>query len=273
MPDQFGWIVRTASGQSLPPICREEVLWDGESVSRGEIDMHFPGLYAVGTAPGESAAIQRVIAQPHSGTAQMHIDCGEAGAGTWSTPLTVYPASVRETGVSINDGADYTNSPDVRLFLGWRHLTGKVKISNDGGFAPSRSQTFDLTSSDPMPRRLVNLRNERLPKTVYVRFKPIIGDWETETYTDDIILDTVVPEILSLSISDTGNLAVVHRAVQVRAKDNKSGITSIQVAKNRPNRHTKILKFRKSVPAPRSGRVFVRVRDGAGNWSAWKSEG
>ena len=80
--------------------------------------MSAPGQSAYGTAPGDWAASQRVIAQPHSGTAQLRIDCGEAGTATWSTPLTVCPASVREIGVSINDGADYTSDPDVRLFLG-----------------------------------------------------------------------------------------------------------------------------------------------------------
>jgi hypothetical protein len=175
--------------------------------------------------------------------------------------------------VSINDGADFTNDPEVQLHLGWKVWPlDKVKVSNDGGFAPSKTRVFALTNGDPIPWRLVVLGNERLPKTVYVRFHSPSrgGGWQTETFTDDIVLDTVVPQILSLSFAPPGELTSARRAVRVRAKDNRSGIKSVQLSKGKPRKKAKVLKFRRTLPAPGSGRVFVRVRDGAGNWSKWR---
>lgn len=217
---------------------------------------------------------------PRSGTASLRLDCGSVGSASWSVPVTVLPASPRdrEPGVSINNGDDFTNSPDVKLYLGWEAWDiDKVKVSNDGGFAPSKTRVFDLTSADPIDWRLVVLGNERIPKIVYVRFHHGAGrgGWDVlSSYTDDIVLDTVIPQILAVSLEGpAASLAATPRRVRVRAKDNKSGLASIQVSAGKPKKKSKVVKFRKSVPAPRSGRVFVRVRDGAGNWSKWRSAG
>jgi hypothetical protein len=228
---------------------------------------------AYGKGPADAVAIEEVLSYPHSGTATLKIDCGDYGGVSWTTPYTVLPASPpgREPGVSIDDGADFTNNPEVQLHFGWRGWdVDKVKVSNDGGFAPSRTRVFDLTSGDPLSWRLVVLGNERLPKTVYIRFHRAFGEWDDQTFTDDIVLDTVVPQIFSLSFAPPGDLLAVRRAVRVRAKDNRSGIKAVQVSKGKPRKKTKVQKFRRTLAAPGSGRVFVRVRDGAGNWSKWR---
>jgi hypothetical protein len=105
---------------------------------------------------------------------------------------------------------------------------------------------------------------------VYIRFHRAFGEWDDQTFTDDIVLDTVVPQIFSLSFAPPGDLLAVRRAVRVRAKDNRSGIKAVQVSKGKPRKKTKVQKFRRTLAAPGSGRVFVRVRDGAGNWSKWR---
>jgi hypothetical protein len=285
----FGWSVGSAANdlpQSL--ICGQTVDLDGVRISSTEpVDMSYSGIpptplspyigrnLANGQGRLDAMAVDRALSSPRSGIASFKIDCGEVGSASWTTPYTVLPASPpgREPGVSINDGADFTNDPDVRLFLAWRAWGwDKVKVSNDGGFAPSKTRVFELTSGDPIPWRLVVLGNERLPKTVYVRLHSPSqgGGWQTETFTDDIVLDTVVPQILALSFAPPGDLLAARRAVRVRAKDNRSGIKAVQVSKGKPRKKTKVQKFRRTLAAPGSGRVFVRVRDGAGNWSKWR---
>jgi hypothetical protein len=192
--------------------------------------------------------------------------------------ITPSPPPGRDPGVSIEDGADYTNSSRVNLYLGWEkgQAFDKVKVSNDGGFAPSKTKEFDLTSSGPISWQLVDLGKERLPKTVYLKFRVASAPqyWYPQVYTDDIILDTVKPQVLSASMSGSGAATLAGpRMVRVKARDNRSGLASVQVSAGKPNKKAKVRKFRKSVPAPKSSRVFVRVRDGAGNWSKWKVAG
>ncbi|MEI2621389.1 MAG: hypothetical protein V9G09_11685 [Candidatus Nanopelagicales bacterium] len=227
----------------------------------------------------DPAALREALDTPtRSGTASFSVDCGADGSSSWTRGLSIVPAPPpgRDPGLSIENGAEFTNSTKVKLYLGWEggRTFDKVKVSNDGGFARSRSEEFDLTGPEPIPWKLVSLGNERLPKTVYVKFR--VGSypqyWVDKIYTDDIILDTVKPEIVSASLGSAGPavLAAKGRTLRVKARDNKSGIRSMQVSKGKPRKKAKVLKYRKTVSVARSGRLFVRVRDGAGNWSKWK---
>lgn len=284
------WAVTTAaSSLPLALFCEQSADLNGVVVStRDSVDMSYQGPpptpitpylgrpRAYGWGQLDLTALERALAIPQRGNASYHVDCGEVGSARWTAPYRVLPASPagREIGLSIDDGADFTNSPDVKLNLGWRGLVDKVKVSNDGGFAPSKTRVLEIENSDPLSWRLVVLGSERLPKTVYVRFHgPGLGNgWDTVTYTDDIVLDTVKPEIVSASLGSAGAavLAAKGRTLRVKARDNKSGIRSMQVSKGKPRKKAKVLKYRKTVSVARSGRLFVRVRDGAGNWSKWK---
>ncbi len=99
--------------------------------------------------------------------------------------------------------------------------------------------------------------------------------WQKQTYTDDIILDTVKPQVVSATVGGSGGatLTAAKRTLRVKAKDNKSGIASMQISTGKPKKKAKVVKFRKAVRFSGSGEVFVRVRDGAGNWSAWRTAG
>lgn len=283
-------ITLSAATEALPQSlsCAAVVSLNGTRLTTSDlVDMSWHGTFplvpgakrttANGVVGVEMDALARALASPASGTASFSVDCGDVGTAAWTAPYTVVPDSPagRDTGVSIDDGADFTNNPEVLLHLGWKAWPiDKVKVSNDGGFAPSKTRVFDLTSGDPIPWRLVVLGNERLPKTVYVRFhSPSRGaGWDQITYSDDIVLDTVVPQILSLTITQPGatSLASGRRTLRVKAKDNRSGVKSIQISKGKPRKKAKVVKYRKAVAAPGSGRLFVRVRDGAGNWSKWR---
>lgn len=277
--------------------CTANMVLNGVSVTPNlpvDVDVQqfwTPGLAAPLAAPTnwrswgpyqrpDAASLARALADPtRSRTANFAVDCGQDGSASWSRALDVLPAppEERDPGLSIDNGAEYTNSTKVRLFLGWEkgQLYDEVKVSNDGGFAKTRPKEFELTSSDPIPWELVSSGSERLPKTVYIKYR--VGSypayWVDKIYTDDIILDTIKPEVVSASLGGSGltALAASARTVRVRARDNKSGIASMQISTRKPKKKAKVVKFRKSAKVATSGRVFVRVRDGAGNWSKWRS--
>lgn len=222
----------------------------------------------------EGPVLNEFTSKVRVGTADLALNCGSVGTASWSMPVVVLPAAPedREPGVSIDDGADFTNSPKVALHLGWDGLLDKVKVSNDGGFAPAKTREIQVRTEGPLDWTVVELAAERIPRTVYIKFHYVGYGWQKQTYTDDIILDTVKPVVVSASLSGSGAATLAGpRMVRVKAKDNKSGLASIQVSAGKPRKSAKVLKYRKSVPAPKSSTVFVRVRDGAGNWSAWKA--
>ena len=135
-----------------------------------------------------------------------------------------------------------------------------------------KTRVFDLTSADPIPWRLVVLGNERLPKTVYVRFRDISGDWDTQTYTDDIVLQIVVPQILSVTLAPPRRDFLGCKSAHAGSEGQGQPFGS-QIHAGFEGKPRKKAKGRQ-VPQGAAGaglrRLFVRVRDGAGNWSKWR---
>lgn len=172
------------------------------------------------------------------------------------------PGAPRLYGVSIDGGALYTSTPDVTLNLVYPPSTTGVVMSNDGGF-------LNALALDPSPRmrwQLASTGSERLPKTVYVRF--LAGPFVTDSYSDDIVLDETRPAVTAAVVRASG----ARRIVRVRARDNASGVAAIQVCVGaRASRD----RFRQWVGGPlvvaRSGTIWIRVRDGAGNVSRWRA--
>lgn len=178
-------------------------------------------------------------------------------------------------GVSINDGQIYTNDPDVQVRMRWPRHSLDALLSNDGGF-------FDAVSkpvSDVVTWRLAESGPERLPKTIYVRFTG--GGNEQQTYQDDIILDQTPPVILSTKASTSSVAAGVSarkkkprkkliRVVRVRAQDKTSGVARMQITptKSKPGAWRA---YKGKVRVKPARKLFVRVRDRAGNDSRWKT--
>jgi hypothetical protein len=155
-------------------------------------------------------------------------------------------------GVSINRGARYTKTPNVRLWLVWPLGTTGLLASNDGGFAAAR--TFSPERS--IPWRLDSSGPERLPKTVYLRF----GD-DTRTFQDDIILDETRPRVRTATMTGP-------RRVTLKAHDAVSGLAKVQLARNRA-RPARAVRYRRSLRVASRPR-WARVQDWAGNRSAWR---
>jgi hypothetical protein len=198
-------------------------------------------------------------------------DVGGTTTATQALKVNDAPGAGAQIGVSINDGAQYTNDPKVKLKVVAPPGVTALLISNDGGFAGALPQPvsneidWTLDSSGP----------ERLPKTVYLRF--LTGPFASPNYTDDIILDERPPVVDSAAIAGApaaASSAAVAKArtwkVKVKAHDTNSGVGFVQVtaSKKRPGR---LLKYRKSVKAKSPTRPkFLRARDRAGNYSKWR---
>ena len=153
----------------------------------------------------------------------------------------------------------------------WPECTAALMVSNDGGFSnhvsvtPASSVDWTLDSTGP----------ERLPRTVYVRFGA-----STQNYTDDIILDQTAPTISAVAVRTTrtsareaprADRAPRSLVITTKAADAVSGLAGMQITANR-SKPGKVRTFVKTVKARIAGpRVWVRVQDRAGNFSAWRS--
>lgn len=178
-------------------------------------------------------------------------------------PVTL-PAPPGTVGITINDGAQYTNDPQVTISVVWQFCTEYLLVANDGGFR--RAKRFE--TGPEVPWRLDSSGPERLPKTVYVRLGSM-----TQNFTDDIILDETAPILSSAAIAGGAGAARAARTIVVRttARDATSGLGGIQITANRREPGT-AMRYAKLVRASVAGRrIWVRVLDRAGNASTWKS--
>jgi len=200
--------------------------------------------------------------------------------GTTSTATTTIDVRKSppsgEAGVSIIDGASYTNSKSVKLNLVWPEYATGVRISNDGGFAASKTQTKDLAAS--IDWELDDSVKGIYTKVVYVRFNGVADT--TKTYSDDIILDTTAPTI------ETSSAAVASSSIDVslKATDDITGVDKVEL-KNGSSTVTKDYAANLSVPMKDLGltvssasvgklgtsSIEIRVSDKAGNWSTYKT--
>jgi hypothetical protein len=135
-----------------------------------------------------------------------------------------------------------------------------VLLDNDGGFA--HAFEFPGTTTSQYPWILAESGSERLPKTVYVRFKGTGVD-ASHTFSDDIILDQTAPAISDARVRDDTLL--------VAARDATSGVAGLQLRFSRHGKPSAFKRFARSTSL--HGRIprFVRVRDRAANVSRWRA--
>lgn len=196
---------------------------------------------------------------------------GNTAVGTYAA--SVVPAG--DTGISINDGAQFTNTPNVTVSLVWPGFSRWVRLSNDGGLKGAKEH--DLAES--VPWRLQSSGPERLPKTVYARFG---NNNETfrESYTDDIILDETDPVLSAVAIASASPRstfvpgAAVARVrtyhLRIKATDKLSGVAKMQITANR-GKPGKLLRYSNRATYLAGGTaIYVRARDRAGNYSKWR---
>jgi len=191
------------------------------------------------------------------------------------TPTPPAPAGTPESdlGMTINNGAQYTNDPDVTLSIIAPTWASALRLANDGGFRAAKT----VAVAGSVAWRLAESGPERLPKTVYLRF-----GGQAQTFTDDIILDQTKPTVTAATVS--GSSATVSSAavasasvtksrnyrVRVRATDQTSGVAMVQFASDRrrpaaQQSFERVNRYR-ATAAPK----YVRVLDRAGNYSRWQ---
>jgi len=91
-------------------------------------------------------------------------------------------------GVSINEGALFTNQITVTLSLGAPAYTAQMMVSNDGGFGGATWESY----ATQREWQITQYGAYVIPRTVYVKYK---NTWDTisSVYQDDIILDVTPP--------------------------------------------------------------------------------
>src|SRR4051812_3202370 len=192
-------------------------------------------------------------------------DSGLASVGSVS-PTPPAPDWAATAGVSIENGAIYTNDPHVKLRVtvsGW--TPASFRVSNEPSFegvratrVTAQSAEYDwLLDTRPGPPRSV--------KHVWLRFTGN-GLYPGGVVSDDIILDQTPPEIVSADLQRVGSRS----KITLRARDNRSGVRRMQETKDRrkPGKARKFATHVVVAGAPRA--VYLRVADGAGNESRWR---
>ena len=238
------------------------------SIARWEWDLDGNGSFE--TDGGATPTTARAYTSAGDVTITLRVTDAAGLTATTSQVLRVSTGATAGTqfGVSINKGAQYTNDPDVKLKVVFPTFTTSILVSNDGGFdtpeqfLPIGEINWKLDSSGP----------ERLPKTVYVRFLPSLT--QGLTFTDDIILDETAPKVQTATLAPAAGAASAAAArkyrLRLKATDSNSGVATVQVAANK-RKPGKALKYRSRLTVRAAARPkFVRARDRAGNYSAWK---
>jgi hypothetical protein len=244
--------------------------------SRFEWDLDGDGIYE--TDGGTQNVLTTSFVTPGNKSVGVRVTSrgGSSSSATMTIEVRQSPPS-GEPGVSINDGATATNSKSVSLNLAWPEFATEARISNDGGFAPSKTRTVPLSSF--VDWELDDSIKGLFTKVVYVRFNGS-GIDNTKTYSDDIILDTTAPKINSSSAVATSS----RLNVKVDAIDDITGVEMIEIDNGRKKiskKYSKTLKVSLaeaglavaggSVSKSSVRTLRVRVRDGAGNWTKWRN--
>ena len=224
-----------------------------------------------GVAIGGATSNSYVVVAADVGTAiTCTVTATNSGGNGSATSDPVQPSNGSTTGpvgVSINAGTTFVNSPGVSLTIHEPAGATGILISNDGGFANATPRA--IVGDDRHTWTLASSGPERLPKTVYVRFTGGGVD-DTKTFTDDIILDQRPPNIVAASTSQGGVRIAGGTVLKVRAKDGVSGVDRLQIARKRTGKYSDRKFASRTVVKNAKAARFVRVVDGAGNFSSWK---
>ena len=238
------------------------------SLSKVAWDLDNDGVFELET--GTTLTLERSYDAAGSYPVSVRVTDGVGLTATASTTLQVAnpPIPASQLGVTVNNGAQYTNDKEVKVNLKFPASTTQVLVSNDGGFlaprtfSPAAEIAWTLDSTGP----------ERLPKTVYVRF--LLGGIVSETFTDDIILDERPPVVSEAALAGgAGASAAARRSyrLRVRASDSNSGVAGVQVTANK-RKPGALLRYRRTMTVRSSARPrYLRARDRAGNNSRWRT--
>jgi hypothetical protein len=164
-----------------------------------------------------------------------------------------------EYGVTINDGALYTNQTEVRLTISAKPGTAEMQVSNDGGFGGISWEPYTSHKIWEITR----YRHEEITRLVYVRFRDTYGN-VSATFLDDIILD-LNPPSGDVHVTSTG----VGTTLLLSATDDVSGVDSMRLSAQPDFTGVGWEAFASSRAwnFEHDSTVYVQFRDNAGNTS------
>ena len=198
-----------------------------------------------------------------------------------------------EDGMTINDGALFTNRTGVTLTISGQPGTTQMMVSNDGGFAGAEWQA--CVSS--LPWTLTQYGTVTVARVVYLKFKDTNGV-VSSTYSDDIILDVTAPsgsvqltplgqaasrpaldftKVFTLSLplimghACTPATCPPNVRLSLSASDDASGVGSMEIGNDAAFTGSQWEPYATSKTwylPPGQNTVYVRFRDNAGNVSA-----
>ena len=196
----------------------------------------------------------------NAGGATTAVSDGVVVTAAPSTPST-------RVGVTINNGAEATNTAAVTLRIREPAGATAVLISNDGSFdTPTQ---LPVAANDTYSWTLDARGSQKRARVVYVRFVGVLLD-ANQTFQDDILLDTSAPTVTTATIS--ARSSAKSATVRVAATDSGSGVQQIQYSGTKSTKKAKTLKLKKSRSfkvKPKNAK-WVRAVDVAGNASKWK---
>jgi hypothetical protein len=244
----------------------------GQALAKFEWDLDGDGSFERDT--GTAATTTETYNSPQDHPVGVRVTDAVGAVATQAAQLKVNASTPlgSQFGVTINNGAQFTRTPNVTVTANFPASTTSLLFSNDGGFLapsvfpPAKSIKWKLDSSGP----------ERLPKQIYVRF--LAGTIPSETFQDDIILDETPPTVQQAVVTPAaGSSQAAARAaakpkwkLRVKAKDSNSGVARIQVTANK-KRPGKLLRYKRRLTVKSAQRPkWVRARDRAGNYSRWR---
>lgn len=141
-----------------------------------------------------------------------------------ATSIEIYEAPQDgEVGVTINGGDNSTSSKIVALNLVWPKYATKVRISNDGGFIPELTSTFEV--STPIMWKLDDSAEGDYTKIVYVRFVGK-GIDPKQMFSDDILLLSSPPVVITTAVEtpSKNNLVAAPTSGSSLAKSSGVGV-------------------------------------------------
>jgi hypothetical protein len=125
-----------------------------------------------------------------------------------------------EYGMTINNGAIYTNRIDVRLTISARPHTAEMQVSNDGGFNGVAWEPYISHKNWQITR----YQQQEITRLVYIRFRDVEGN-VSAMYLDDIILDVDPPRgHADTTNTDQGTL------LRLAATDDVSGVEGMRLS-------------------------------------------
>jgi hypothetical protein len=201
-----------------------------------------------------------------------------------SDTIELDTAVAAEYGLTINDGALFTNQTVVTLTIGAEPGTAQMQVGNDGGFSGAEWEPYATHKA----WEITQYGSYVIPRTVYVRYKDVSGN-TSATYQDDIILDITPPdsEITELELPAVGTASrsatntvaqstTIPVTVRWTGADDVSGVKwyDIQVRTSDSAWTTWLVQTTETeaVYQAQPGQVYYfqsRAQDHAGNWEAY----